>query len=166
MKKSIIALFLILTCFTYSYSQDEVLVKDCLNNYLEGLTKGDTARLNKAFHNLAMLRTINATSGKMVDFPVKKFISGTPQGGMQAKTKILSYSIIGQSAVATVELGFADFKYVDYLSLLKVGNDWKIVCRVFSRTDLSEVPTNFGAAGLTAGTKRAVKTKAKSDDGW
>jgi Putative lumazine-binding len=166
MKKSIIAIFFTLASFTYSYAQDEVLVKDCLNNYLDGLTKGDTARLNRAFHNLAMLRTINASSGKMVDFPVKKFISGTPQGGMQAKTKILSYSLIGQSAVATVELAFADFKYVDYLSLLKVGNDWKIVCRVFSRTDLSETPTNFGATGTTASNKKVVKAKPKSDDGW
>jgi Putative lumazine-binding len=153
-------------------AQDENQVKDCINNYLDGITKGDTVRLNRAFHPQALLRTINAATGKMVEFPVKTFISRTPQGGVPAKPKLISYSLIGQSAVASVELAFADFKYVDYLSMLKVGNDWKIVCRVFSKADLTMEPTNFGggggtaAAANTAAAKKAVKTKAKSDDGW
>ncbi len=169
MKKPFLALVLLLTFITSINAQDEILVKDCLNNYLDGITKGDTSKLNRAFHNQAMLRTINASTGKMVEFPVKTFISKTPQGGVQAKPKIISYSLIGQAAVASVELAFNDFKYVDYLSMLKFGNDWKIVCRVFSKADLAMEPTNFGSNGATvaAGTKKgAVKPKVKSDDGW
>ena len=166
MRKTLFAIFLFISSIQFTFAQDEALVKECLNNYLDGVTKGNTEMLNKAFHSSAMLRTINASTGKMLEFPVATFISKTPQGGVQAKPKIISYSIIGQAAVAAVDLSFADFKYVDYLSLLKVGNDWKIVCRVFSRTDLSETPTNFGATGTTASNKKVVKPKAKSDDGW
>ncbi len=122
--------------------------------------------LNKAFHSSAMLRTINASTGKMLEFPVATFISKTPQGGVQAKPKIISYSIVGQAAVAAVDLSFADFKYVDYLSLLKFGNEWKIVCRVFSKAELEATPINFGGAVTSTAGKKAVKPKAKSDDGW
>jgi Putative lumazine-binding len=169
MKKIILASFLSLVMSFTIKAQDEIMVKDCINNYLDGITKGDTSRLNRAFHNQALLRTINTTTGKMVEFPVKTFISRTPQGGVPAKPRIISYSLIGQSAVASVELAFSDFKYVDYLSMLKIGNDWKIVCRVFTKADLSVEPQNFGNTG-TASTasskKQPVKVKPKSDDGW
>ncbi len=168
MKKLLLLLSFSLFIYIKSFAQDETLVKDCLNNYLDGVTKGNTEMLTKAFHSSAMLRTINGSTGKMVEFPVATFISKTPQGGVQAKPKIISYSIIGQAAVAAVELSFADFKYVDYLSLLKFGNDWKIVCRVFSKAELDAVATNFGmgTAAAASTNKKATKPKPKSDDGW
>lgn len=166
MKKLLLLLSLSVFIFSKSIAQDEAQVKDCINNYLDGVTKGNSEMLNKAFHSSAMLRTINASTGKMVEFPVATFISKTPQGGVQAKAKIISYSIIGQAAVAAVELSFADFKYVDYLSLLKFGSDWKIVCRVFSKADLDAVATNFGMGAAAGTAKKATKAKPKSDDGW
>lgn len=167
MKKLLLLLTLSVFIFNQSFAQDEAQVKDCLNNYLDGVTKGNSEMLTKAFHSSAMLRTINASTGKMVEFPVATFISKTPQGGVQAKPKIISYSIIGQAAVAAVELSFADFKYVDYLSLLKFGSDWKIVCRVFSKADLDAVATNFGmGSAASSSAKKATKAKPKSDDGW
>ena len=153
-------------------AQDEALVKDCINSYLDGITQGNAEKLTKAFHPQAMLRTVNAATAKMQEFPVATFISKTPQGGVQAKATLISYSLVGQSAVATVELAFADFKYVDYLSLLKFGGEWKIVCRVFSKADLSEQPINGGkvtasvAADPKQAGKKAAKPKVKTDDGW
>lgn len=166
MRKNLIAIFFLIYGAQFTFAQDETLVKECLNNYLEGVTKGNTEMLNKAFHSSAMLRTINASTGKMLEFPVATFISKTPQGGVQAKPKIISYSIVGQAAVAAVDLSFADFKYVDYLSLLKFGNEWKIVCRVFSKAELEATPINFGGVATSPAGKKAVKPKTKSDDGW
>lgn len=158
-------------------SEDEA-VKMCVNNYLDGISKGDAAKLNMAFHPAAMLRTVNAAGG-MQDLPVAKFIAGTPVGGISAKggsTKLVSYSYIGISALATVELAFGDFKYVDLLSMLKFGNEWKIVSRVFSRTNLDAQIKGMGmssgsVATTSAPTKAAPKksganVKPKSDDGW
>jgi hypothetical protein len=168
MKKSILIVLFTFLSLPFLHAQDEDQVKACLNNYLDGITKGNTELLSKAFHSSAMLRTINASTGKLLEFPVATFISKTPAGGVQAKGKIISYSIIGQAAVASIELSFADFKYVDYLSMLKFGEDWKIVCRVFSKADLAATATNFGggSTGSTAATKKAPKVKPKSDDGW
>lgn len=150
-------------------AQDDILVKNCINSYLDGITTGDQAKLKTAFHTQAMLRTVNNANGKMVEIPIDQFISKTPAGGIQAKTKILSYSLIGQAAFANVEVALPEFKYVDYLSMLKFGNEWKIICRVYSRAELDAVPsgTAIASGGAAAPAKKAAtKPKPKSDDGW
>jgi Putative lumazine-binding len=158
-------------------SEDEA-VKMCVNNYLDGISKGDAAKLNMAFHPTAMLRTVTA-AGALQDLPVAKFIAGTPSGGISAKggsTKLVSYSYIGVSALATVELAFGDFKYVDLLSMLKFGNEWKIVSRVFSRTELDSQIKGMGMSSASVATtaapvkaaprKSTANVKPKADDGW
>jgi Putative lumazine-binding len=151
-------------------SEDEG-IKACINNYFEGLTKGDTAKLNKAFHASALLKTFNTQAGRVQDFPVKTFISKTPAGGVQANTRIVSYSYSGVAASAAVELTFTDFKYMDLLSMLKVGGEWKIVCRVFSRGELgASFVSPYGNASAPApaapAAKKPAAKKPKSDDGW
>ena len=143
-------------------SEDELL-KNTVYNYLDGITKGDTALLNKAFHPSAILRTVNNTTGKIQDFPVKTFISKTPTGGVKATTKLLAYSFAGISGQASVELSFEDFKYIDLLSLLKVNEEWKIVCRVFSRVDLG---TNLKGNTTNSTTSKANSSKANSSNDW
>ncbi len=166
MKKYFLSFILSISLVFNGVGQDQAGVKACIENYLDGITKGDAAKLNLAFHQAAMLRTVNP-NGDMAEFPVKTFIAKTPAGGVPAKPKIVSYSVIGQSAVATVELAFADFKYVDYLSLLKLGNEWKIVCRVFSKADLTQESTTIGTSTNSSSSKKTTpKAKPKSDDGW
>ena len=120
-------------------------------------------------------------SGAIQDIPVAKFVASMPVGGISTKggsTKMISYSYVGVSALATVELIFGDFKYIDLLSMLKFGNEWKIVSRVFSRADLDAQVKGMGASSsmqnsvANAPTKAAPKktstanVKPKSDDGW
>ncbi|MEN9961247.1 MAG: hypothetical protein RL045_1500, partial [Bacteroidota bacterium] len=65
--------------------------------------------------------------------------------------------------------------YIDLLSLVKINDDWKIVCRVYSRVALDvNLATGQGAKTSTSKTtspskaatpaKKAVVKKA--DDGW
>ncbi|MHA8104103.1 nuclear transport factor 2 family protein [Aquirufa nivalisilvae] len=157
-------------CFsTLAWAQDDDAIKSTVNAYLDGITKGDTALLGKAFHPTAILRTFNASTGKIQDFPVRNFIRNTPVGGAKATTKLVGYSYAGVSATATVELEFQDFKYIDLLSLLKVYDEWKIVCRVFSRVDkdvqIKGSASSVAAAKTPAATNKKV-VKPKKDDGW
>lgn len=166
------------TSTVFAQSEDEG-IKTCLNNYLEGITKGDTARLNKAFHPNALLKTVNATSGKIQDFAVKNFIARTPAGGLQATPSILNYSYAGVSASSAIELSSPDFKYIDLLSMLKINGEWKIVARVFSRVEpgVELISPMGGSAKPTSGKSSsgggsaskpapAKVKKPKSDDDW
>lgn len=154
----------------FGQSTDEA-IKATVNNYFEGLTTGDTAKLGKAFHSSAILRTVNASNGKIQDFPIKTFISKTPAGGVKAATKLISYSYAGISGLAAAELQFADFKYIDLLSLLQVNGEWKIVTRVFSRVELDvnlkgSASTTPKVAAPAAAKKSPANIKPKKDDGW
>ena len=68
MKKSITLSFclVLISLFAFGQSPDEA-IKATVNNYFEGLTTGDTAKLGKAFHSSAILRTVNASTGKIQD---------------------------------------------------------------------------------------------------
>ncbi|RXK50826.1 nuclear transport factor 2 family protein [Aquirufa rosea] len=167
LKTTLITCLAFLCLSTMVWAQDDDAIKSTVNAYLDGITKGDTALLGKAFHPTAILRTFNNNTGKIQDFPVRNFIRNTPAGGAKASTKLISYAYAGISATATVELEFQDFKYIDLLSLLKVNDEWKIVCRVFSRVD-NDVQLKSSAGASTKAPAAAGKkvVKPKKDDGW
>jgi hypothetical protein len=176
MKKLIaLSMFLFASIAAWGQQSADDAIKATVTNYFEGVTTGDAAKLNKAFHESAILRTFNAATGKIQYIPVKTFISKTPAGGVKASTKLISYSYAGVSGLAAVEMQFDEFKYIDLLSLLQVNDEWKIVARVFSRVDLD---TQLKGSASTA-TKTTSKTpaaapakkstaniKPKKDDGW
>lgn len=149
-------------------------IKICINNYLEGITKGDTARLNRAFHPTAVLKTINSNSGKIQEFPVRNFIAKAPVGGLPATPRILNYSYAGISASAAVELAAAEYKYIDLLSMLKINGEWRIVARVFSRVEpdvqlTSPMMASTATTSKSGGAKTITpkpKPKPKTDDDW
>lgn len=172
MKNVFIALFCLVGLSTFAQSEDEG-IKSAINSYTEGFTKGDTASLGRAFASGALLRNLNTSTGKISDTPLKRFIAGMPAGGAKATGSLVNYSYAGTSAVATVEFKFDDFKYIDLLSLMKINEEWKIVCRVYSRVGLDvNLATGQGAkTGTTKSTPAAKKQtapapKAKKDDGW
>lgn len=176
MKKNLLFLTLIALVSFRGYAQsDDESIKSTLQSYIQGFTKGDSASLNKAFHPNALLRNLNASSGRIQDTPLKTFISKMPSGGVNATGKMLTYEYAGTSGVATVELQFADFKYIDLLSLLKINDQWKIVCRIYSRVDLDTNLKGSSVAPTTSSTSMPAKTpakknsanvKPKKDDGW
>ena len=175
MKNVLFALCCLIGFSAFAQSEDEG-IKSSISAYTEGFTKGDTASLGRAFASNALLRNLNASTGKLVDTPLRKFIAGMPTGGAKATGNLVNYSYAGTSAVATVEFKFDDFKYIDLLSLVKINDDWKIVCRVYSRVALDvNVASGVGSKASTSksstSTSKAVAPvkKAvvkKTDDGW
>jgi hypothetical protein len=175
MKNVLFALCCLIGFSAFAQSEDEG-IKSSISAYTEGFTKGDTASLGRAFASNALLRNLNASTGKLVDTPLRKFIAGMPTGGAKAIGNLVNYSYAGTSAVATVEFKFDDFKYIDLLSLVKINDDWKIVCRVYSRVALDvNVASGVGSKAVSGKTitpakaaapvKKAV-AKPKADDGW
>lgn len=175
MKNVFVALFCLVGLSAFAQSEDEG-IKSAINFYTEGFTKGDTASLGRAFASNALLRNLNTSTGKIADTPLKRFIVGMPAGGAKATGSLVNYSYAGTSAVATVEFKFDDFKYIDLLSLMKINEEWKIVCRVYSRVGL-DVSVASGGQGAKGGSTKAAPApaakkpnsaavKPKKDDGW
>ncbi len=146
---------------------DDALVKETLLNYLEGGTNQDTARLNKAFFGGVIQVSINK-EGRPTGSSKREFMSKVRVGQkLDRTTRIVAYSIMNNAATATVESEYADFKYVDYLNLLKIGDEWKIVSRVFTRADKDQQPVSFGSGKSPVAQKKSTgKPKPKFNDGW
>ncbi len=162
-------LFGLMLCLSgYAQAQtDEALVKETLLNYLEGGTNQDTARLNRAFFGGVLQMSINR-EGRPTASSKREFMSKVRLGQkLDRNTRIVSYSIMNTAATATVESEYADFKYVDYLNLLKIGNEWKIVSRVFTRAESDQQSVSFGTGKTSVAQKKPTsKPKSKYNDGW
>ena len=179
LKLSLFALvaFLGISISSFAQSEDEA-IKETLKNYLDGGAVGDTARLNRAFFTYANLRSLSK-EGKVSEMPVKKFIASVPAGGAKWTSKIVNYSYAGTAATAVTEEELPTFKFVDFLNLLKINGEWKIVSRVYSRVEknVTVASSNPSGGGFStassvapakgnAATKKATPKPKPSDDGW
>jgi hypothetical protein len=138
MKKSVIIAFLVLSVYTTAFAQnktdDQQGVKECLENYMSG--SGD--RLEKAFHPSATMKYIDYKSGEFKDVPIAEFISrvkSNPNAGKDRKIEIVSMNIEGNAAQAKIKIETANVVMNDYMNLLKINGEWKIVSKIFSRND-------------------------------
>lgn len=169
----IVLLVLLLAARMKGYSQtDEQLITNTLNDFLEGGTNGEVERFKNAFLRDAVQKAMgnNGVTGMTVESLASKI---KPNQKMDRTTRVLSVSYANNAATAITETVYATNKIIDFLNLLKVGNDWKIVSRVYSRVDLNEQVSSMGDAPV-AKTQPAVKPKAApakpakkvADDGW
>ncbi len=109
---------------------DFKLVEKTLNYYLTGLVNSDASTLKKAFHPEATMKWIgkeyiamNAIEGLTADMK--------PGEKLPAKTRVVVMNIAGNAASAQLEIEFSTFTYVDFMHVLKIDGEWKIVSKIY-----------------------------------
>lgn len=112
-------------------ASDEEGVKACLENYMSG--EGD--RVEKAFHPSATMKYIDAQSGEFKDVPIADYIARVKSNTnkIQRKIEITSLNVEGSAAQAKIKIEMDKVILYDYMNLLKVNGEWKIVSKIFSR---------------------------------
>lgn len=112
-------------------STEETAVRSCLENYMSG----DGNRLEKAFHPSATMKYIDYQSGEFKDVPIAEFIARVKSNTTKTdrKIEIVSLNIEGNAAQAKIRIETAQVIMNDYMNLLKVNGEWKIVSKIFSR---------------------------------
>ena len=104
-----------------------------LENYIQGHATGNGDFMRKAFHTDAKVMAFR--DGKLTNLTSEEFASrfnGKPAADeAQRKRTIESVEITGNAGVGKIVLDYPTVKYTDYMSLLKVGDEWKIVNKVF-----------------------------------
>jgi hypothetical protein len=133
--------FCFLFCVTLVLAQespDEIAVKETLNNYFAGVTNGDTLLLRKAFHPTASMKYVDYKTGVYNDVPIGDFINRLKANAGKKngrKTKIIYANISGTAAQARLEIDGSTFYFHDYMNLLKIDGEWKIVSKIFWREE-------------------------------
>lgn len=115
---------------------EEAAVKECLQNYISGVS-GDGNRLEKAFHPSASVKYLDAKTGEFKDEPIAAFIVRVKSNTTIPKRtfEIVSLNIEGNAAQAKIKIEADKLFMFDYMNLLKISGEWKIVSKIFSRKD-------------------------------
>lgn len=170
---------LLFLCFfpLLSFAQsDEAMIKKTVTDYLEGGTNGQVDRFKGAFTPDAIQKSASK-SGSMIGMSVNELASKIkPNAVMDRTTRLVSWSYAGVAATAITETVYPNSKIIDLLNLVKIGNEWKIVSRVYSRIESDEDIVSSGGDlamkasskkdDLAAPAKAAPKKKPVVDDGW
>ena len=82
---------------------------------------------------------LSARDGKLVVVPIGEYITRVGSERLKpgevdsTERKVVSVDVVGDAAVAKLELKRPDAVVTDYMSLLKVEGRWVIVNKIFSR---------------------------------
>ncbi|HVI72647.1 MAG TPA: nuclear transport factor 2 family protein [Pyrinomonadaceae bacterium] len=115
-----------------------------LEHYINAHATGNPDYIRKAFFPDAKIMAFR--DGKLLNLSVEEFasrFSGKPAADeSQRKRRIDSLTITGNAGVARIVLDYPDTTLTDYMSLLKVDGEWKIVNKVFNAEPKAKSTTN------------------------
>ena len=114
-------------------SAEEAAVRAAIEHYFRGHSTGLGEHHRKVFHPDARLFAVR--EGKYWTLTSEEYISRAPgkpaADEAQRKRAVEMVDISGNAAVAKVVLDYPDVKFTDYMSLLKIDGEWKIVNKTF-----------------------------------
>lgn len=107
-----------------------------LEAYMLGHRTGDASHMDRAFHSSARMTYMSDTG--MVTVPIADYIGGMRSRGPRAvpdtfPRRIASLDVAGTAAVARIEMTFPNAVFVDYMTLLRFEEGWRIVNKTFHR---------------------------------
>lgn len=126
-------LVLLIAVPLFAAADEEKAVRAAVEHYLQGHATGDGAHFRLAFHPESKLFFIR--EGKIAQWTSEEYIGrakGTPAPDeAQRKRRVDFIDITGDAAVAKLTLDYPEVVFTDYLSLLKIDGEWKIVNKTF-----------------------------------
>jgi len=114
-----------------SLSNEENRIRETINYYSEGMRTADVQVLKKAFHQLAIL--CGYIGDEMIAAPIQGLYDWVESNTVpEAYTcSVLGVEITGRAAAATVRETDLHGDVIDYFHLLKVGERWWVVSKVW-----------------------------------
>lgn len=117
--------------------EDYDAIRDVVQMCLDGEATGNVEKLRTAFHEDA--RMFGSLAGERYDVPISELMemsAKAPADTGQYRSRILSVHQTGDAALATVaEEGYwGTVSFIDYLSLARIDDRWRIVSKLFAHT--------------------------------
>lgn len=131
----VLLLSLVLVVFGFANAQqsDKDAVMIPLENYLKGHATGDGEYMKKAFHtegNLIFIRDGKYMTRAFTDY-IAGFTGKPAADEDKRKRRIGTVDVVGNAAIATIILDYPTVRFTDYMTLLKINGEWKIVNKSF-----------------------------------
>jgi hypothetical protein len=114
---------------------DEQGARAAVEHYLKGHATGDPKEFAAAFHEQARLFWVDP-QGKLMTRTSADYIaaaSGKPAADEAKRNRrIVSIDVTRTAGVAKVELDYPSVHFIDYLALLKIDGEWKVINKIFT----------------------------------
>ncbi len=116
-----------------SAEREREAIRAALQHYLRAHATGDGSHHRKVFHAEARLFWIR--DGKLASRTSEEYIaraSGSPaEDEARRSRRVAMIDVTGDAAVARVVLDYPGVLITDYMSLLKIDGEWRIVNKIF-----------------------------------
>jgi hypothetical protein len=116
-----------------SAGAEDAAVRAAIEHYFRGHATGDGANHRRVFHPESKLFFMR--DGKFASRTSEEYIAGSrgtpPADEAQRKRTIEWIDVTGDAAVAKLRLDYPEVTFTDYMSLLKIDGEWKIVNKTF-----------------------------------
>ena len=116
-------------------SSDLDAVRVPLELYLEGQAEGDGDFMRRAFHpdaTVSWMRDGSVAQRTAEEFAAL-FTRGPADDEADRQRRIVSIDVTGDVAVARLELDYPGAFITDYMTLLRVDGEWRIVHKAYTR---------------------------------
>ncbi len=114
---------------------EEQAVRQTLDHYLAGHATGDPSHIRIAFQADAMLFWVDG--GQLRQRSVADYIAGftgRPAVDEDRRRRWIDHvDVAGSAATGRIVLEYPNARFVDYMALLKIDGEWKIVNKTFHR---------------------------------
>jgi metal-dependent amidase/aminoacylase/carboxypeptidase family protein len=114
-------------------SAEETAVRQAIEHYFRGHATGQGEHFRKVFHPDSKLFAVR--DGKYWQLTSEEYIARAPgkpaADEAQRKRSIDSVDIAGNAAIAKIVLDYPQVRFVDYMSMLKIDGEWKIINKTF-----------------------------------
>ena len=143
----------------------EAEVRAALQHYLDGHATGEGAHHDSVFHEKSYLYWI--ADGELRSRSSADYIAGAPgrpaADESERKRRIVWVDIEGDAAVARIELDYPGARITDYMSLLLVDGEWRIMNKIFT-VDRSGDAAGGEAAGAPdpADARAAIESASRA----
>ena len=112
-------------------SAEEAGIRKALDAYIEAALKGDSKIAKPVFGDLATISY--SENDSLVSAPIQALYDYYNQTGPHhAEYEISSLEVAGNVAIVRIDSKFGDVAFDDMFALVKDGNDWKIVSKVYN----------------------------------
>ena len=133
MKKIILIPLVFLFIATAFAQSEEAAVRATAMDYIDGTANGEIAQIKRAFHETAALYAVN-DDGSLRKIPIAQYIGYFKQGQKNDRQgKIISVDIVNNAAQVKIEIVSGQWKFTDYLLLLKLEEGWKIINKSYTK---------------------------------
>ena len=130
----VLALLLVVASAVFAQGGEEVGVRQAVGHYFRGMKFNDVDSLKKVFWPEAKLLFVKK-DGQIGQLTQAQWYEGFAASAGKEETvelRIVAIEITGDASQVKVEEEYPKSIYTNYLSLLKIGGDWKIVNKIYT----------------------------------